>query len=325
MKLKPVIASYSGETVSNIIKYLDDDVLSVIAGITDSPQNVKEITGNVLAELIEMHVLKEQAGVVKLDTAVFLGKDIEHIREKVIPIAKELGQCVLQSGSAFKNAPPEITIFLGGVIGLVQGLGRTEGKHNGVAWKNYTGKYARTKVDFDELCDAYDTIGQDFLNKSVIQGERYTAVFIGPIEKNFEAFAFPVDACAMLATGEIQDESLLRQAESANMYWQGKWRTVVVTNKVFRKYEKSIESIRVAASSLYSRKMVILESLLHSTTAGRQGVPSENMMLNLWRYVRKLTAGELYKNRFFKDDIPTMGMLTVFYENDVDMIRQLLI
>jgi hypothetical protein len=49
------------------------------------------------------------------------------------------------------------------------------------------------------------------------------------------------------------------------------------------------------------------------------------MMLNLWRYIRKLTAQELYANGFLTDDIPEKGTLTVFYKNDLEWIRQLLI
>ena len=48
------------------------------------------------------------------------------------------------------------------------------------------------------------------------------------------------------------------------------------------------------------------------------------MMLNLFRYVRKLTAKELYANGFFTDTIPDEGVLTVFYENDVELLRRLL-
>jgi hypothetical protein len=60
-------------------------------------------------------------------------------------------------------------------------LGMTLKKKNiGVDWKSYSGKHAQSKVDFGELCDVCDTIGPDYLNKTVLRGERYTAVFIVP-------------------------------------------------------------------------------------------------------------------------------------------------
>jgi len=344
MKLRPIIASYSGDTSSKIKQYLNDNVLAVIAGIACSPKNIAEIEQDVLAELVEMHVLKEQVGIVTLDTAVFLRNDIECILNTVTPLAKELCQHILECGSAFRNAPPEITNFLGGIIGLVQGMGITlEQKHIGVDWKNYPGKYARSKVDFDEVCDVYDAIGPDFLNKSVIQGERYTAVFIGPAGDSFKAFTYAintsdlskryrkhlnrylVDAYAMLVKGEIQNESLRRSAETANMYKQGRWRTAVITNETFHEYESAIQTIIDVTSSYYGEKLATLDTLLHSTIAGQQGVPPANMMLNLSRYIRKVTARELYSYGFFTDTIPEEGTLTVFYENDVELIRQLLI
>lgn len=344
MKLRPVIASYSGESTLNIKQYLDEKVLKVIAGIARSPRNITDIAQDVLAELVEMHVLKEQAGLVTLDTSVFLKNDIERILNTVTPLAKELCQHVLECGSAFQNAPSEITIFLGGIIGLGQGVGATlMQKYTVVDWKNYTGKYAKSKVDFDEVCDVYDAIGPDFLNKSVTQGERYTAVFIGPEGDSFKAFTHAIntsdlgwryrnhlenylaDAYAMLVKGGIQNESLRKSAEIANMYKQGRLRTAVITNETIREYEDAIQAITDVASSFYVGKLETLDTLLRSTTAGRQGVPPANMMLNLWRYIRKVTAKELYSYGFFTDTIPEDGTLTVFYENDVELIRRILI
>ena len=54
-------------------------------------------------------------------------------------------------------------------------------------------------------------------------------------------------------------------------------------------------------------------------------MPPANMMLNLWRYIRKVTAKELYANGFFTDAIPQEDILTVFYENDVELVKRLLL
>lgn len=343
MRLKPVIASYSGDTFSSISRYLDENVLEVVASVARSPSRRSEIAGDVLAELVEMHVLKERDGLAVLDTSVFLRDDIESILDTVTPLAKELAQRVLESGTVFKDAPPEVTIFLGGIIGLVQGLGMSLKKKNiGVDWKNYPGKYAQSKVDFDELCDVYDDIGADHLNKTVLQGEQYTAVFIGPGGTSFHTLtrlmngteadkryaqhlnSYLVDAYAMLVKGEIQNDSLRLAAEAANLYREGKFRTSVITDETVQEYEAAVEAIIDIASSYYEGKLGILDELLRSTTPGRQGVPSANMMLNLWRYIRKVTAKELYANGFFTDTIPEDGVLTVFYENDVELVKRVL-
>jgi len=344
MRLKPVIASYSGDTFSSIRQYLDESVLHVIASIARSPRKSGEIAEDVLAELVEMHVLKEQDGLVVLDTSVFLRDDIKRILNTVTPIARGLAQQVLESGVEFKDAPPETTVFLGGIVGLVQGLGMNLKKKNiGVDWRNYPGKYAQSKVDFDELCDVYDDIGADYLNKTVLQGERYTAVFIGPGGTTFHSLTHPmngseasrryarylnrylVDAYAMLVKGEIQNQALRSSAQVANLFRQGSPRTSVITRETLQEYGDAVDTIMNIASSYYEGKLHILDELLRSTNPGKQGVPPANMMLNLWRYIRKITAKELYANGFFTDAIPQEGILTVFYENDVELVKRLLL
>jgi hypothetical protein len=344
VRLQPVIASYSGDTFSSISQYLDEDVLRVIASIARASKNSNEMPGDVLAELVAMHVLKERDGFVVLDTSVFVREDIEWILSTVTPLARALSQRILENSSAFKDAPPEIAIFLGGIVGLVQGLGMTlKQKKIGVDWKSYSGKYAQSKVDFDELCDVYDAIGPDCLNKTVLQGERYTAVFIGSGGNSFRSLTdamyvsesskcyarhlnrYLVDAYAMLVNGELEHESLGYSAEAANLFQQGKPRTAIITRETVQEYENAIETIIEIASSYYEGELGTLDELLRSTTAGRQGVPPANMMLNLWRYIRKVTAKELYANGFFRDTIPEDGILTVFYKNDVELIRRFLI
>jgi hypothetical protein len=342
VRLKPVIASYSGEIVSRIRQYLDDDVLQVIADVARTPRERKDIQEDVRTELVEMHVLTQREGFVVLDTSVFLREDIESILNTVTPLAKELARRVLEGGSAFREAPPEVTLFLAGIVGLVQGLGRTaDVEQVGVDWKGYSGKYAQSKVDFDELCEAYERLGADYLNKTVLRGERYTAVFIGPRGIRFPSLTQPmnasetsrqyarhlnrylVDAYAMLIKGEIQNRALGAAAEAANLFRQGRPRTSVITVETMSRYGSAVETIIDLASSYYGGELDTLDALLRATTAGRQGVPPANMMLNLWRYIRKVTAQELYASGFFSDALPEEKSLTVFYEHDVERIVQL--
>jgi hypothetical protein len=343
MKLRPVIASYTYGTGGRVRQYLTDEVMEIISGVTLSAKPPTEISSDVFEELSQMHVLKEQAGLVRLDTSVFLKEDIERIVETVKPLARELGQLILECGVEFQNSSPEITVFLGGIVGFVQGLGSAVGRRGiSVDWKNYTGKYAQTKVDFDEECEALDSIGPDFLNKVVFPGERYSAVFIGPEGTTFHSFLpmgyesalkadyirhlnlFLVDAYAMLINGEIENKSLRISAEAANLYTHGKPRTAIITTEIVERYTNAVQSINDVVSSFYIEKLEFLKKILRTTTAGRQGVRPANMMLNLFRYIRKLTAKELYSSGFFTDTIPTEGALTVFYENDIELIKRLL-
>jgi hypothetical protein len=345
MVLKPVIASYSGESYARIKQCLDDPILDVIAQVARAPQPSAEIPREVAAELVEMHVFVVQDGLVRLNTAVFLKSDIENILSTVAPLAQEFAQRILECGEAFRHAPAEVTVFLAGILGVVQGMGRHMSQKGigSAEWKEYAGKYARSKVDFDELCDIYETIGPDYLNKTVLPGERYTAVFIGPGGINFQSLNFAVDspelskiyagnlnrylvdAYAELVAGKIQNEALYAAAEAARLYRQGKLRSAVITQATLQEYGDGVRAIIEAATSFWDGKLVILDALLLATTSGRQGVPPGNMMMHLWRYIRKVTARALYESGFFTDSIPQEGCLTVFYENDVELIRQLLI
>jgi hypothetical protein len=245
MVLKPVIASYSGESYARIKQCLDDPILDVIAQVARAPQPSAEIPREVAAELVEMHVFVVQDGLVRLNTAVFLKSDIKNILSTVSPLAKEFAQRILECGAAFRHAPAEVTSFLAGILGVVQGIGRHMSQKiiGSAEWKEYAGKYARSKVDFDELCDIYETIGPDYLNKTVLPGERYTAVFIGPGGINFQSLNFAVDspelskiyagnlnrylvdAYAELVAGKIQNEALYAAAEAAHLYQQDKLRS----------------------------------------------------------------------------------------------------
>jgi hypothetical protein len=89
MTLKSSIASNSGDSYDNMAAYLTEDVLRVIGDIARSPQNTR-IPPDILTELTEMHVLKDENGRIRLDTAAFLRDDIELITRTITPIAAEL-------------------------------------------------------------------------------------------------------------------------------------------------------------------------------------------------------------------------------------------
>jgi len=178
-------------------------------------------------------------------------------------------------------------------------------------------------VVFDEVCGAYTALGPDLLNESVMYGQHYTAVFIGPGGPSFRSPSM-VDAYGMLITGKKDDNDLRASAEAAGLYREGKPQTCVVTQESAQRYQVAMERIRAAASSYYVGKLPVLHSLLRSTTSGRQGVPPENMMMHLWRYIRKITARELRSREFLTHAVPQDGMLTVFYENNVEQVSGLL-
>jgi hypothetical protein len=343
MILKPVIASYSGESYSRIINTLTQDYLDVVAEITNSPADKSDINEEMLHELTEMHVLVEENNSVKLNTAVFLEEDIKRITTVASALGRDLAKKLIDVGTELMNASPEIRNFLGGIIGVGQGTSKfLREKSIVVDWKNYTGKYAQSKVDFDEICDAYNSLGQDLQNKSVFRGERYTAVFIGPGGRNYlrlvnqiysakelntyrnELMKYLTDSYAMLVGGMLNSDSLKHTAEEVNLFKDGKPNTVLINNEVFQLYAPVIKKISDMSTQFYSDNLNLILECLRNTAAGRQGVPPENMMLNFWRYCRKVLAKELYESHFFTDQVPVLGSITVFYDNTIDELNELL-
>jgi hypothetical protein len=300
MTLQPSIASYSGETAARIRAYLTCPVLEVVASVAACPKPAVEVERNVLAELQEMHVLGLEAEAVRLDTAVFLEPDIERIVPVVRSFAAEVAHGAVTHGAGLAAAGPEVTCFLGGVIGLGQGVGAAM-EAQGVAgeWKSYQGRYACSKVDFDEVCPAREALGPDLLNKSVLRGPRYTAVVIGPEQR------------------VAAQDARLQVSEDVP---QGP----LVTREIVEEHWQTVERLSGFAASYYTGKLAFLADFLGMTAAGRQGVSAANQMMHLFRYIRRATATELYDAGFLTDAVPDAGAIAVYYENDIPYLSKLL-
>lgn len=339
MRLRPSIASYSGEIAARMRAFLTDPVLGTIASVARAPVAAGEIAPAVLGELTEMHVLREEAGMVRLQTAVFLEQDITRVVREAALLAGEAAALVAEHGGGFGDAAPEVTCFLGGVIAIQQGLGLVlERRGLAGAWKAYQGRYARSKVDFDEDCPAYAALGADLQNKSVFRGERYSAVSIGPERPGFLTLAYAgdppersrrylreincrlVDDYARLLLGEVCDRHLAAAAEMAGFLEDGRPRTSVVTGGIVDRYAPDIGRLTGVVSGFYLDRIPALAELLATTAAGRQGVPASDQMMHLWRYIRRATAKELYAVGFLRDTVPRDGSLTVFVENGNPML-----
>jgi hypothetical protein len=343
MQLKPSIATYSGETAARVRSYLSEEyVLDIIAEIAAAPRPERDYFCP--HELKLMHIVQPKDGLIRLNTAVFLEPDIERIVPVVKAFAKEVARGALYHGAEFLGAPPEVACFLGGIIGLQQGLGKVL-EEQGLAgeWKTYKGIYPHTKVDFDEICPAYEALGPDLQNKSVLRGERFTAVFIGPGGPDFRSLAYAgdppetsryyfrclnhylVDVYALLLLGEIEEESLMYAARAAGLFDQdGRLRTSVISQDTVDQYREVIEKLTAFVSSYYMDKLPQIEDLLATTASGRQGVSAANQMMHFWRYVRRATAQQLYALRFLIDPVPQDGSLTVFYANDISYLEELI-
>jgi len=95
MELKPVIASYSGTFFRAIQQVLDARGLGTVAQVALAPVERENLDAGICDELVEMHVLKPEGNLVRLDTAVFLEADIVRINHAVLAWGKALAQQVL--------------------------------------------------------------------------------------------------------------------------------------------------------------------------------------------------------------------------------------
>lgn len=334
MRLIPAVASYLG-LQGQVRAALTDEHLMLLQQVAMQPLAVAEAPPNVAAELIEMHVLQVVEGQLHLSTAVFLEDDIQRVGALATELGKELAKRVMAVGSELQSASPEIRNFLGGIIGAAQGpsqLLRSTGQ--GIRWQDYTGKYAKTKVDFDQDCPAFASFGQELQVKTVLRGQQYTAVFIGPGGLTFPRFInagcsaehqeyrrellrYLTDSYGQLLAGELKSESLARTAELVGVFQDGKPRPILVTEALFESYQAVVSRIASASCEVYARNLERIFAVLRTTTSGRQGVPPENMLMHFGRYCRKALAHELYSAGFFTDQVPQTGVITVFYENTI--------
>ena len=320
MVLRPVIASYSGRSYEAIKNSLDARALDLVARIAQTPLDPTQIDNEPLNDLIEMHVLAIRDGLIKLDTAVFLEEDIRIINVAVSVFSSELALLVADVAFPMQKEPPEITNLIVGIVGIGQTLAHVLRDKGLVAdWKNYGGKYAQSKVDFDEVCAAYTATGADLQNKTVLRGTRYTAVFIGPGGTSYpmtpsltttaqgeyvqELNVFLTDAYAMLVSGELDNIALRSCAERVGLYRDGVPMTSVLTDHVMDRYLPVIDRLRDITFLYISSKLGEIESLLQSTRCGRQGVPPANMMLNfvaLYEASRHCQVKLITRKRFVK-------------------------
>lgn len=338
MKLRPTIASHSTDTYQAIRTILDARAMSAVERVATSPARRDELDSEVCSELVAMRVFREEGCVVCLDTAVFLEEDIRLVQEAAAKFGAEVAGLVAPAAAKMRGAPPGITNLLVGIAGIGQSVGQLF-KERGLAvrWEHFGGRYPRCKVDFDEICDAYEASGQDLQSKTVLKGTRYTAVFIGPGGVDYrlrlgvdgspiitayvrQLNAFLTDAFAALIRGELEDAELQSAAHYAGLYEDGRPRASVLTNEAMTVYLPILEEVKKMTCAYFAEKGESMCELLRSTTSGRQGVPSRNMMMHLWRYVRKAIARELYTERVFTDAVPDAGRITVFYENSIQAL-----
>ncbi|MGE5223566.1 MAG: hypothetical protein ACM3PY_14105 [Omnitrophica WOR_2 bacterium] len=341
MKLRPIVAS-TGKSAGAVRQVLDERALEMVAQVAGAPAESTALYPALCAELIEMHVFREREGQIWLDTAVFLEEDIQKANRFAQEFGDALANLVIPAAEPLLCAPPIVRNFLVGIIAIGQSLHQTM-KADGLAvdWLRYGGRYAGSKVDFEEVCEAAHLLEPDLHNKGMERGLRYTAFLIGPggsgyylkpseiagLEKREYIFVldrFLTDAYPLLLTGQLDHPDLREAAEKVGLVRDGQPEPVVITNQNIQPYLPALDQIAQIVKSFYYSKLDSIHNLLYATTSGRQGVPDRNMTMHLWRYLRRAICRAMYARSFFTDPLPETKLITVFFENDVEYLNQIL-
>jgi hypothetical protein len=341
MKLRPLIAS-AGKSANAIRQVLDERALEMVVRVAEGQVGSAELEPTVCAELIEMHVFREQAGRIGLETSVFLEEDIRRANHFALDFGEALADRVIPAAETLWQLPPDVRNFLVGIIAIGQSL-HTTMKTEGLAvnWPHYAGRYAASKVDFEEVCEAALLLEPDLHIKGMEKGTRYTAFLIGPVgsgyylkpseiagpvtrEYIFALDGFLTDAFPMLLTGQLDHPALREAAEKIGLIRNGQPEPVVITSETIQPYLATLDTIGQVTKNFYYSKLSSIHELLSSTASGRQGVPDQNMTMHLWRYLRRGICRALYERRFFTDRLPETGLITVFFDNNVEYLNRFL-
>ncbi len=131
----------------------------------------------------------------------------------------------------------------------------------------------------------------------------------------------------MLAGGMVNSTCLKRLAERVGVLRDGKHKpsTTLITGEVFLNHHSDVRTISDLACEFYRSHQHLIVDCLKATAAGRRGVDPRNMVMQFWRYRRRALAIDVYRSGFFTDRVPEPGSITVFYDNDIKELRELLV
>lgn len=341
MEIQPLIASYISQSANAIRQILNSSALNIVAWVAEAPIQSADLDPILRDELIEMHVSCEQDGLVWIDTSVFFEKDIQRANDFAIAFGEALADRVIPTATALLDTPPAIRNFLVGIVAIGQFLHQTM-QESGLAanWPQWGGRYARSKVDFEQVCEVTHRLGPDLHSKGIERGLFYTAVLLGPGGPGYylkpSEIANPAtreyiglldrfltDAFPMFLTGELDHPALQEAAGNVGLLKNGLPEPVVITRQFLQPYIATLNTVGKVTRDFYLSQVERIHSLLGSTTSGKQGVPDPNMTMHLWRYVRRGICQAMYAKGFFTDDAPETGLITVFFKNDVEYLTRL--
>jgi AraC-like DNA-binding protein len=322
------------ESILRIEQLLTDEVRELVAKIATETMDVRAVDPNICEELSQARVICVDNGTVRIDTSVFLEDDLVKIHGVADRWGEELAQRIAALDASLPEMSPGCRRLLIGMNGIDQGvfdLLISEGyafNHRATS-----GRYAGAKIDFYELCDAYDRFGPYLSGGYGCSGERFAVKIIGHdqgiyryltagiSQQDDELYMFRTnankyltDALGELLLGEAYHPSLSATAEAAGLIRAGKALIPVITTAEAPAYWSAVKLVRDVIREFSHSNAPEMKAFLKSTLPGKQGVSPDKLIVDLMRYVRMVSHKALYDSGFYTDSLPEGGNITVYRE-----------
>ena len=322
------------ESFLRLQQLLTDEVKDLIARIATETVSVRAVDPHICEELRQARVIRIDNGTLRIDTAVFLEDDLVAIHGVADQWGADFAQRITSLNERLTEMSSGIKRLLIGYNGIDSGvfdLLISEGyafNHRATG-----GRYAGAKIDFYEVCDAYDQFGPYLSGGYGFFGERFAVKIIGHDQGLYryltagisdaddEQYSFRTnankyltDALGELLQGEVHHPSLVSVAETAGLMRSGKAVIPFITTAEAPAYWDVAKLIRDAVVEFLHDTTDEMKAFLKDTLPGKQGVSSEKLIVDLMRYVRMVVHKLLYESGFYTDSLPEGGNITVFRE-----------
>ncbi len=322
------------ESVLRVEQLLTDQVKELVARVASGAVSVRSVDPRVVEQLRQARVVRIDGDVVRIDTAVFFEDDLIQIHQVAGRWGAELAKRITAIGEVLPAMTPDIKRVVVGMNGIDQGVFEllTSGGY-AVDHRSTKGRYASAKIDFYEVCDAYDQFGPYLSGGYGFHGDRFAVRIIGHdqgiygflnagVELSGEGqYAFRTnvnkyltDAIGDLLQGGTAHPSLSAAAEAAGLMRSGKSLVPVVTAAEAMTHANAVKAVRDVIAEFLRAIVPEMQAFLKGTSPGRQGVSSDKLMVDLMRYVRMIVHKALYDHGFYTDQLREKGNITVFRE-----------
>ena len=322
------------KSVLRVEQLLADEVKELFAKIATGIVDIRTIDPHICEELRQARVVRIVGNTVQVDTSVFLEDDLLKIHDVADRWGKDLARRITGLGEKLPVMSPGCRRLLIGMNGIDQGVfDLLISERLAFDHRSTTGRYAGAKIDFYEVCDAYDRFGHYLSGGYGFHGERFAVKIIGhdrgmysylnagisPGDDAQYSFRtntnkYLTDAFGELLMGELTHPSLSAAAEAAGLMKSGKAIVPIITGVEAPAYSNAVKLVHDIVKEFLLDTAADMQNFLKTTLPGRQGVSPDKLTVGLMRFVRMMTHKLLYDSRFYMDSLPEGGTIIIYRE-----------